>query len=88
MLISLLIQTLFLQLVVSGSFANSTDTLRNLFGAMLMGTGGVLALGCTVGQAITGFSTLAVGSMLAFAAIVVGGFAGVHYLNRLIMAEV
>ena len=70
------------------SFANSTDTLRNLFGAMIMGTGGVLALGCTVGQAITGFSTLAVGSMLAFAAIVVGGFAGVHYLNRLIMAEV
>ncbi|MGI9357608.1 MAG: YeeE/YedE family protein [Rhizobiaceae bacterium] len=70
------------------TFANPTDTLRNLFGAMLMGIGGVLALGCTVGQAVTGFSTLAVGSMLTFAAIVAGGFAGINYLNRLIMAEV
>ncbi|NKB52643.1 MAG: YeeE/YedE family protein [Rhizobiaceae bacterium] len=70
------------------TFADSTDTLRNLFGAMLMGIGGVMALGCTVGQAVTGVSTLAFGSMLTFAAIVAGGFLGVNYLNRLIMAEI
>ena len=70
------------------TFANPTDTLRNLFGATFMGVGGVMALGCTVGQAVTGVSTLALGSMLTFAAIVAGGFIGVNYLNRLIMAEI
>ena len=39
------------------------DTVRNLFGrAALMGVGGVMAMGCTYGQAITGVSTLALGS--------------------------
>ena len=37
-----------------------------------MGLGGVLALGCTIGQGITGISTLAVGSFIAFVAIVFG----------------
>ena len=37
-----------------------------------MGFGGVLALGCTVGQGITGMSTLAVGSILTFISIIFG----------------
>jgi hypothetical protein len=37
-----------------------------------MGIGGILALGCTIGQAVTGVSTLALGSFLAFASIVFG----------------
>ena len=41
-------------------------------GGMLMGFGGITALGCTIGQAITGFSTLALGSIITFAAIVAG----------------
>ena len=64
------------------TFADVPDTLRNFVGAMLMGVGGVVALGCTVGQAITGVSTLALGSMLAFAAIVAGGIAGIKYMER------
>ena len=56
------------------TFSDTGDTLRNLLGAALMGIGGVMALGCTVGQAITGVSTLALGSFLTFAAIVAGGF--------------
>ena len=51
------------------TFSDTGDTLRNLLGAALMGVGGVMALGCTVGQAITGVSTLALGSFLSFAAI-------------------
>jgi hypothetical protein len=47
-----------------------------------MGIGGVMALGCTIGQAITGVSTLALGSFLAFAAIVAGGFLGLRMLER------
>ena len=37
-----------------------------------MGFGGTLALGCTFGQAITGISTLAVGSIITFVAIIFG----------------
>jgi uncharacterized membrane protein YedE/YeeE len=53
-------------------FASFGDFVNHVIGGALMGVGGVLAMGCTVGQAITGMSTLAVGSMLTFAAIVIG----------------
>ena len=53
-------------------FSSKADVANHLLGAILMGVGGVLAMGCTVGQAITGVSTLAVGSFIAFAGIVVG----------------
>jgi uncharacterized membrane protein YedE/YeeE len=69
------------------TFAGVQDTLRNLTGAALMGVGGVMALGCTIGQAVTGISTLAVGSFIAFAAIVVGGIGGIKYMERLLAAE-
>ena len=67
-------------------FADSSDTLRGLSGAALMGIGGIVALGCTIGQAVTGVSTLALGSVLAFAAIVAGGVAGLKYMERLLMS--
>jgi hypothetical protein len=53
-------------------FASWNDFTSHLIGAALMGFGGVLAMGCTVGQAITGISTLAIGSFIAFAGIVLG----------------
>jgi uncharacterized membrane protein YedE/YeeE len=53
-------------------FAGAEDTANHVVGGMLMGFGGVTALGCTVGQGLTGFSTLALGSILAFLAIVAG----------------
>lgn len=65
------------------TFADNKDTLRNLSGGALMGIGGVLALGCTIGQAITGASTLAVGSFLTFGAIVSGAVIGIKALERL-----
>jgi uncharacterized membrane protein YedE/YeeE len=57
------------------SFREPGDLLRHLAGGMLMGFGGVTALGCTIGQGITGLSTLALGSLLTSAAIVAGAFA-------------
>ena len=42
------------------------------FGAIMMGIGGVLAMGCTIGQGITGVSTLALGSFLALGSIIFG----------------
>ena len=45
-----------------------------------MGCGGVLALGCTVGQGLTGISTLAAGSLLAILAIIFGAWCALKYL--------
>jgi uncharacterized protein len=53
-------------------FADSRDFARHIAGAALMGIGGVLGMGCTIGQGITGLSTLAVGSFIAFGAIIFG----------------
>ena len=50
-----------------------------MVGGILMGFGGITALGCTVGQGITGFSTLALGSILAFVAIIAGSAATMKY---------
>ena len=60
-------------------FANAEDTANHLVGAMLMGIGGVTALGCTVGQGLSGVSTLAIGSFIALASIIAGAVLGVHY---------
>nr|WP_042674186.1 YeeE/YedE family protein [Methylobacterium sp. B34] len=59
---------------------DAREVKRHLFGAFLMGTGGVTALGCTIGQGLSGLSTLSVGSMLALGAILVGARAGLYYL--------
>ena len=56
-------------------FASLTDLRNQLVGATLMGFGGVTALGCTVGQGITGLSTLAIGSFIAVAGICAGSIA-------------
>ncbi|MDH5731041.1 MAG: YeeE/YedE family protein [Gammaproteobacteria bacterium] len=53
-------------------FANKKDFVNHFIGAILMGFGGVLALGCTIGQGVTGVSTLALGSFFSFVSIVFG----------------
>lgn len=60
-------------------FASFRDFVNHAVGGMLMGVGGVLAMGCTVGQAITGVSTLAIGSILTFMAIVIGAAGTMKY---------
>ena len=53
-------------------FVDFKDFRNHFIGAILMGFGGVLALGCTIGQGITGMSTLALGSILTFISIIFG----------------
>jgi uncharacterized membrane protein YedE/YeeE len=53
-------------------FISLGDMARHIVGGVLMGFGGVLALGCTIGQGVTGMSTLALGSLLALISIVFG----------------
>jgi uncharacterized membrane protein YedE/YeeE len=53
-------------------FAGKSDMISHIVGGILMGFGGVLALGCTIGQGVTGMSTLALGSLMALVSIVFG----------------
>ncbi len=53
-------------------FASFGDFANHFVGAALMGFGGVLAMGCTIGQGVTGVSTLAIGSFVALGGIVLG----------------
>jgi hypothetical protein len=80
--------------VVTGAFiaakANGTfrweisatpgDMKRRILGAFLMGVGGITALGCSIGQGVTGLSTLSIGSALATVSIVAGARAGLYLL--------
>ena len=75
----------FAYALASGSFRwegfASFDDLRNqLVGAVLMGFGGVTAMGCTVGQGMSGVSTLAIGSFIAVAGIVAGAVATMKFM--------
>ena len=63
-------------------FAGREDTANHLVGGTLMGVGGVTALGCTIGQGISGVSTLAIGSLLATSAIVAGAVATMKLIVR------
>jgi uncharacterized membrane protein YedE/YeeE len=63
------------------SFRNAEDTANHLVGAALMGFGGVTALGCTVGQGLSGISTLAIGSLLALPGFIFGAYLALRYLQ-------
>ncbi|HET9734439.1 MAG TPA: YeeE/YedE family protein [Burkholderiales bacterium] len=60
-------------------FRDAEDTANHVVGGILMGFGGITALGCTIGQAITGISTLALGSIITFVAIVAGSALTMKY---------
>lgn len=60
-------------------FRDVRDTGTHLAGATLMGVGGVSAMGCTVGQGLSGISTLSASSFVALAAILAGCVAGLKY---------
>ena len=60
-------------------FAGTTDLGHHLAGGAMMGIGGVTALGCSIGQGVSGFATLTLTSLLAAAAMVGGALAAVKY---------
>ena len=53
-------------------FPSIKDFMNHLIGAILMGVGGVLGMGCTIGQAVAGTSTMSLGSFIVFASILFG----------------
>ena len=68
-------------------FHGTQDTALHIIGALLMGVGGVTAGGCTVGQGLSGMSTLSLTSMIAVAGIMLGGVLGLRLQMWLIMRE-
>ena len=60
-------------------FTTTEDLVNHVVGGILMGFGGVTALGCTIGQGLSGVSTLAVGSFIATGGIVAGCIAALRY---------
>ena len=68
-------------------FVTWNDFMMHAIGAILMGIGGVLAMGCTIGQGITGVSTLALGSILTLVAIIAGSAGTMKYQFYLMMRE-
>lgn len=69
-------------------FTSPQDMFRHLLGAALMGYGGVTALGCTIGQGVTGVSTLALGSFVALFGIIAGSAATMKIQYYLLMRDV
>lgn len=68
-------------------FVSWSDFLMHAIGAVMMGIGGVLAMGCTIGQGISGVSTLALGSILTILSIIAGSAATMKYQYYLMMRE-
>ena len=60
-------------------FRSTQDLVHHMLGGTLMGFGGVTALGCTIGQGITGIGTLALGSLITLVAILTGATAALHW---------
>jgi hypothetical protein len=52
---------------------------RHIVGASLMGLGAVLAMGCSIGQGLSGLSTLSLASLIASLAILVGAYAALQF---------
>jgi uncharacterized membrane protein YedE/YeeE len=63
-------------------FEQPADMLRYTLGGALMGVGGVLALGCTVGNGLTGIASLAPTSFIALPAMVLAAAATMKWRGR------
>lgn len=62
-------------------FGGPQDVAHHLTGATLMGVGGVTAMGCTIGQGLSGLSTLSLASFVAMAGIFAGALLAFRYQN-------
>ncbi len=60
-------------------FGGPEDVANHLVGGMLMGVGGVTAMGCSIGQGLSGVSTLSLTSFVAVASIVAGAVLAFRY---------
>jgi len=74
----------FVVAIFSGDFRweacdDARELKRHMVGALLMGTGGIMSMGCTIGQGLSAFSTLAVSAPLTMVAIACGARLGLEF---------
>ena len=82
----------WVQALASGSFHwegfhGTQDTALHLGGAVCMGVGGITAGGCTIGQGLSGISTLSVLSLITVTGILIGGVSGLRFQLWLVMRD-
>lgn len=79
--------------VIAGSFAaamlargfrweacdDARELKRHMIGALLMGIGGIMSMGCTIGQGLSAFSTLAISAPVTMLAIACGARFGLEF---------
>jgi len=68
-------------------FTSAKDMASHIIGAILMGFGGITAMGCTIGQGVTGVSTLSLGSFLTLLSIIAGSAITMKVQYYLMMRE-
>ena len=63
--------------------SQKSNKLKNgIIGGMMMGIGGIMAIGCTIGQGLSGISTLAFASFLAIASIMISAYFTAKYMEK------
>ncbi|MGV6806438.1 MAG: YeeE/YedE thiosulfate transporter family protein [bacterium] len=78
---SLLMSILTLQFRLQW-FSSPVEAARYLVGGIMVGIGGILGMGCTLGQGVAGSSTLAAGSFLNLASLLLGAWIGIKLQSR------
>ncbi len=73
--------------MVPQSFESASQMTRYLTGGVLMGFGSVAALGCTIGQGLSGVSTLSIAAFIALGSIVTGMVLGLKLVDRVARDE-
>jgi len=68
-------------------FASWNDFASHIIGAVLMGIGGILGMGCTIGQGVTGIAVLGMGSFITVIAIIAGSAGTMKYQYYRMMKE-
>lgn len=63
-------------------FSSGKDFIISSIGALLVGFGAVLAMGCSIGHGLSGAATLALGSFVALASILAGAYTGIRLESR------
>jgi hypothetical protein len=63
-------------------FESPRDFGRHVLGAVMMGFGGVTALGCSIGNGVTGLAWLSSGAILAVAGISGGAWLALRWGRR------
>lgn len=63
-------------------FGSVGEAVRFLVGGLMVGIGGIVGMGCTLGQGVAGTSTLAMGSFLNLAALIIGAYIGIKMQPR------